>query len=341
MKITSDPSTHRAREQHLVQHVLKLLDDPRLRIDTTIGRRSVTGVMRRVDRSNHAMDLKRLMSEVGATDRELQNKMPIGEVVEVTLTQRKFLFLTKVVGRLRVTCISPTRSLLKGEEPKPMTGQQVTKALSEMPPPLPGVPTTVVLLSTSGFTLESHEAAERRPDRTLVLVEPNDAGGWSVHGPVETKAMVDLFDPEANEAKRQRVRSLIDEGKVDLLTSGIATDKLAAKSQLPLQYIEAELKTYAKENPGLVAKRLDGRLVLFREGTAPLTTAAGAAAGGANMPLIDRLKSLFARKGENEKKIALLSEQKAAFAQQLDRAYEDIGSLEKRDADLRDEFKNS
>jgi hypothetical protein len=44
--------------------------------------------------------------------------------------------------------------------------------------------------------------AERRADRTVVLAEPNKAGGWAVHGPVETKALVDLFDPEAEESKR-------------------------------------------------------------------------------------------------------------------------------------------
>ena len=133
------------------------------------------------------------------------------------------------------------------------------------------------------------------------------------------------------------VHKLIDEMKVDLLTAGIATDKLAAKAQLPLQLIESELKSYAKSNPGLVAKRLDGRVVLFREGSAAST----ASTGGTDMAFVDRIKSLFARKGETEKKIALLSEQRTAFSQQLDRSYEEIGVLEKKDADLRDEFKNA
>src|SRR5207249_10921829 len=53
------------------------------------------------------------------------------------------------------------------------------------------------------------------------------------------------------------------------------------------------------------------------------------------------IRSLFARKGETEKKIALLSEQRTAFAQQLDRAYEEIGALERRDASLRDDFKSA
>ena len=154
--------------------------------------------------------------------------------------------------------------------------------------------------------MEAHELAERRADRTVILAEPNDAGGWTVTGPVETKALSDLFDPEGESEKRERVRELIEENKVDLLGGGIATDRVAAKTQLPVQVVEAELKNYAKNTPGLVAKRLDGRVVLFREGTMP-APAAASPAGGSVMPLIDRVKALFARKGEREE-IAFLSE---------------------------------
>lgn len=339
MKNTADPSVHRAREQQLVSHVLALLDDPRLRLETINGQRSIDTM--RFDpphRYDRGTDVKRTMIEMGLPDPELQKRMPLGEQIDVTLWQKRMLLFRKTVGRLRVVCVSPTRSLLKGETPAPMTTQEINKTLSEIPPAFGGVPTTVVLLSTAGFTVEAHSAAaERSPDRTLVLIEPNDAGGWSVYGPPETKGLVDLFDPEAENAKRQRIRKVIEDQKVDLLTSGLATDKLAAKTQLPLQLVEAELKSYAKESPGLVTKRLDGRLVLFRQGS----SAATATVPGATMPLIDRIKTIFARKGETEKKIAILSEQKAAFAQQLDRAYEEIGSLEKRDTELRDEFKNA
>ena len=59
------------------------------------------------------------------------------------------------------------------------------------------------------------------------------------------------------------------------------------------------------------------------------------------MPLIDRIRSLFARKGENEKKIAFLSERRAALSQQRDRAYEEITALEGKDNELRDQFKQA
>lgn len=339
-KNSSDPLAHRQREQALIQHVERLLEDERVRLDTTLGRRPITAFTRDVSRTDRSVELKRIMSDMNLPDRELQARMPVGEVLEVTLSQKKMLVLRSTVGRLRVVCISPTRALLRGEEPQPMTPTEVNKVLSQMPPSLGGAPTTVVLLSTSGFAMEAHEIADRRADRTVILVEPNDAGGWTVTGPVETKALADLFDPENEDQKRQRVREEIEESKVDLLTSGVNADRIVARTQLPVQVVEAELKTYAKNNPGLIAKRLDGRVVLFREGTAPVSGAA-ASAPGAAMPLIERVKALFSRKGDSEKKIAFLSERRAALSQQRDRAYEAMSVLEQQEAGLKDQFKNS
>jgi hypothetical protein len=259
----------------------------------------------------------------------------------VTLRSKKWFIFMQVVGRVRVLCVSPTRALVANETPKPLDLAATRKILSEVPPP-GGVPLTVVLISTSGFELNAREAAQRTADRTVILVEPNDAGGWNPYGPVETKALVDLFDPEAEEEKRSRVRSLIDEGKVDMLQGGIAADKLAARSHLPLGFIESELKSYAKANPGLAARRLDGRIVLFREGSMPAASATGSSTSGGNdMPLIDRIKSLFARKGELEKKVAFLAERKAALSQQRDRSYEELDTLEKREEELRRQFKET
>jgi hypothetical protein len=335
-----DPSVHRQREQQLIQHVERLLQDDRLRIDTTLGRRPITAFIRDVSRTDKAVDLKRMMSEMNIPDRELQARMPVGEAVEVTLSQKRMWVLRQVVGRLRVVCVSPTRALLRGDDPLPMTPTDVNKFLASLPPSIGGAPTTIALLSTSGFTMEAHELAERRADRTVILIEPNGAGGWTITGPVETKALSDLFDPEGESEKRQRVRELIEENKVDLLGGGIATDRVAAKTQLPVQVVETELKNYAKNTPGLVAKRLDGRVILFREGTMP-APAAASPAGGSVMPLIDRVKALFNRKGESEKKIAFLSERRTLLSQQRDRAYEEMSALEQQESTLKEQFKNA
>jgi hypothetical protein len=265
--------------------------------------------------------------------------MPVGQSIEVTLQTTKWLVFRKTVGRIRLVCLSPTRKLLAGEAPQPMSAADVRKVIEEHAPARSDVPTTAVIVSTSGFGMDAHELYERRPGRTIILAEPNDAGGWSIHGPVEVKALTDLLDPEEANEKRRRVREIIEQNKVDLLTGGIASDRIAAKTQLPLPQVEAEVKSYAKEH-GLVAKRLEGKVVLFREGTGPAASA-GEAAGGSAMPLIDRLKTLFGRKGENEKKIAFLSERRAALAQQRDRSYEEIGHLETKDDTLQNEFKQT
>lgn len=346
MKNSPDPSVHRQREQQLVRHVERLLNDDRLRVDTARGNRAVTTLLRDVARSDRAVELKRLMSDLNVPDRELQNRMPVGESLEVTLSQTSWWVLKKVVGRLRVVCVSPSKALIKGEAPQPVATPELQKLLAALPPSPGGIPTTLVVVSTSGFTIEAHEVADRRPDRTVLLAEPNDAGGWTIVAPPQTKALADLFDPEAEDQKRNRLREFIEANKVDLLTSGIAAERIASKTHLPLPYVEAELKAYVREHPGLNCKRLDGRVVLFREGASlsqpPAEAgASGASGGGSTMPLLDSLRALFSRKGENEKKISFLAERRAALSQQRDRSYEEMAALEQQEAGLRQQFKDA
>jgi hypothetical protein len=345
MSDTPDPSVHKAAEERFIAHVQRLLDDPRLMIDTTAGRRAVKGFIQTITQSDHGVDLKRLMSQLNRPDRDLQNSMPVGQSLELTLSKKKWFVLRQTVGRLRVVCVSPTRELLEDAPVKPLTGSEVNKLIRDLPKSQEGIPTTTVLVSTGGFTLEAHELAERTADKTLVLAEPNDANGWSIHGPPETKALNDLLDPEEDDEKRQRVRDLIAEHQFDLLGGGIVAEKLATKAKLPLQQVESELKSYARETPGLTAKRLDGRVVLYREGTtpiAPMTTKSGSSkaqkSGDSDMPMIERIKALFARKGETEKKIAFLSERRTVLSMQRDRGYEEISALEGKDTELREQF---
>jgi hypothetical protein len=354
MSSRSDPSFHQSAELQMIEHVKRLLDDSRLVLDTTRGRRAITSLLHDApSESDHGVDLKRTMTEMNVPDRALQESMPIGRAIDVALKQKRFLIFRTQVGHLRVVCVSPARDLLGGNEPKAMDAKDVEALVRSLPPPVANVPMTLVLCSTSGFTIEARGVAERTANRTIILAEPNDAGGWSVYGPQETKALVDLFDPEVENEKRRRIRSEIEAAKVDLLTSGIASDRIAAKTQLPLQLVEAEVKSFAKQNAGLAAKRLDGRVVLYRQGSAPVAMASkskvvsnssvpsASSAGGPGMPLVDRIRSLFSRKGETEKKVAFLSERRAALSQQRDRAYEEISALEAKDDELREQFKSA
>jgi hypothetical protein len=262
----------------------------------------------------------------------------MGRYIEVGLCKKKWWIFKSWVGRFHAVCFSPTRALLAGQTPTPASPADLAQTLATLPPPLNGIPSTVAIMSTSGFTEGAREAATRMRDRTVILISPNQSGGWSVSAPSDNPEFAELFDPEMDLEKRARIRSEIESSRISFQSTGIAADKLASKLQLSPQLVDSELKSYAKENPGLTAKRLDGRLVLFQEGSAPMT---GAASGGAHMPFIDRVKTLFSRKGEVEKKIAFLSERRTALSQQLDRSYEEMGVMEGKESDLRAQFKNA
>jgi hypothetical protein len=351
-------------EQKIVEHIRSLLNNDRLRIDTTRGRRPIKTFLRHIQETDRAMDLKRQMAELNKPDRDLQNRMPVGKEMEIILSQRHWGLFKKEAGRLRAVCVSPVRELLEGSEIQPLTTEAVERLLSVgyAPSPSPGtpgegwgggligrthphpnpppeyrgrgnvVPITLILASTSGFTREAHQMSERRSDRTIILLEPNDAGGWQVSGPQEVRDLLDLLDPEAEAEKHQRIEKTIEEMRGELFGSGVAADRLAAKVELPIQLVEAHLKTYAKSHAGLAAKRLHGRIVLFRDGPAESEGV---------MPLKDRLLNLLGRKGETEKKIAYLAERRALLGQQRDRVYEELQSLEAKEGALREEFIHS
>ena len=334
-----DPSRHQQLERQFIAHVERLVTDDRLRLLTSRGRKSTVTLIRDVSPGDRGVELIRLMSEMGKRDRRLEYQMPAGKMMDVALSIKKWWLFKSPVGRFRAICVSPWRALLSGETPPPISAPDLMQAVSATPPPLAGIPVTLAIMSTSGFSPEAREAALKIKDCTIILVSPNDSGGWAVTAPPEAADIASLFDPELDLEKRSRIRAEIDANRVSLTSTGIATDKLAAKLQVAPQLVESELKSYARENPGLTAKRLDGRLVLFREGSAPL--GAKAVSGGADMPFIDRVKTLFARKGEVEKKIAFLSERRTALSQQLDRGYEDMGVMETKEAELRQQFKDS
>ncbi len=338
MRNSLDPSLHRQREKVFLDHVESLLADDRFRVDTLLGRKPVKTLAPRLDRTDKGVELKRLMAELDRPDRQLESQMPRDESMTITLTQRALFFFRRTVGRVHVFCLSPQRELLSEQAPAPLDAAAVRQALSQAPPALRGAPVTVILLSTSGFTASARELAQRSAERTVCLVEPNDSGGWAVYGPPETQDINDLLDPEAADAKRQRVREAIADVRADLMTGGVSTERLAGKTQLPLQLVESELKSYAKQTPGFAAKRLDGRLVLFQQGAG---VGQSTGVGGDAMPFLEKMKNLFSGKGENEKKVAMLSERRAALSQQRDKAYEDMSSLESKEDELKEQFKSA
>ncbi len=339
MSNSADPSIYRERERQYVDHVERLLSDDRLRVDTLDGRRPVVSLRRDVVKEDREVELIRRMAESGVYDRELQGKMPVGQMLTVSLSRPWWFFLRKTVGRVRLVCLSPTRELIEGRAPAKLTREDVRGALAQFGGKETGdAPTTVVVVSTSGFEPEARDLVERTNRRTVVLAEPNEAGGWLVRAPAETGALSDLLDPELEADKRRRIREVIEEDRAELLSGGLGAERISARTQLPPWLVETELKSYAGENPGLVAKRLGGHVVLFREGTGP---APSAEAGGVQMPFIQRIRALFSGKADNQRKIAMLSERRAALSLQRDKSFEEMGVLEQKEADLREQFKGT
>ncbi len=334
MRSSPDASWHKQCEQTIIAHVTQLLSDPKFILDTSMGRKSATSLKSEQKLSDGAVELKRIMSQLNP-DRGLEAQMPVGKMLEATYGINKWMVFQKIVARVMVRVVSPLKEILKQEEITPLTIGETRRQLGAMPPALPGVPTMSLLVSTSGFEPDAHELAERTSERIIVLIEPNEAGGWNIHGPVEIGSMLKLLDPETEDSKTARVEAAVDSLGDQLSSGSISAEKVSEITQISLQKVEDTIKSYAKRHRGLVSKRLDGRLLLFREGTTPT----GKAIGGENMSLLERIKTLFARKGDNERKISFLSERRAALTQQRETSHEELFKLEKRDADLRKEFK--
>ena len=174
-----------------------------------------------------------------------------------------------------------------------------------------------------------------------VLIEPNAAGGFDVTGPAGAGPLMELLDPEGDNDRRRRARTALESKRVDLITGAVALDGIARETHLPVRLIEAEAKAWARDNPeGVRVKTIDGVPMLYRDAS----LAAGRnSVGGTTLPrsstVTDRLRKLFGGSTADERKIAYLAERRAALSRQRDLAYEELGALEGKEADLREAFK--
>lgn len=330
----NDPAFHRHTERKLVEHALRLLEDQKLRIDTTDGTRPVSGLKRVVRESDRSEEIRKLAGPGGA-DPETLNRLPRGMTIEILFRRPKLLLLGETTARLVVACWSPWKQLLRGEAVRPMTTGEVNRLVEDLKSPK-GVPSTVILLCTGGFAADTHDLAERVASRTLVMVEPNAAGGFSVWGPAEMKALTDLIDPETVNDKRNRVRQYVKQMDSALSDAGLPSDKCVLATMLPLAIVEDEFRAIAKGEKGMTAKRLDGRIVLYREGANPT----GLGVGAAN-PVVERVKSIFSGRTSHEKRVAFMNERRQTLLQQRQTLDDEMELLEKKDGYLRDQFRDA
>ncbi|MCG3136510.1 MAG: hypothetical protein HJJLKODD_00344 [Phycisphaerae bacterium] len=193
----------------------------------------------------------------------------------------------------------------------------------------PHIPHIIGVLSPSGFTAEAREWLPEMRDITLVLIEPGSHGGWQVirRPGQEDPRLRELFDPEDNDDKIERVANYVAEHRSELVTGGLTVSQLVERLQLEPKVVEQGLRRLTTREPEYQLGQEAGELFLYR----------GIADEGqerAGMSMIDRIRQLFSREGDETRKINELAERRAALSQRRDRLYDEIAQLEKREADL-------
>jgi hypothetical protein len=335
MRNSTDPNVHRQYQQAFVAHAQRMLEDERLRVPTTGGVKPVTDLTRDVRPDDKAVAVKQRMIQLGLFDRDLQRRMPVGPTLDVTLSARTLFGGTQPAGQLRVVCVAPTDALLTGQEPAPLDAAGVRAALAAEPRPTGRVPVTVILASTGGLTDDARRLVfERDGDRTLVLAEVNDAGGWTVTPPPGAAPLAELLDPETEAERRRRVAADVD-ASADLLTGGVSAAAVADRLHLSPAAVERALRAYAADHPGLAARTVDGTLLLYREG---LSSSSADEPTGEAMPFWEKLKGVFVKTESRDKKVARLAQERALLAHQRDKAYVEIEQVEKKEAELTASF---
>lgn len=189
------------------------------------------------------------------------------------------------------------------------------------------VPHLIGVCSPTGFTEDVRRGGLELPNVTLVLVEPRSDGGWNVLPGSPGASPVDcrLFDPEATASKIQRVREEVAGRTVDLLGGGISAARLGEQLGVPTGVVAAAFADLAAKDPELRVSRQRDDTLLYRGAPADVED---------DMSMVDWVRQLFSREGNETRKINELSERRARLAQRRDRLYQDIAQLETREADL-------
>jgi hypothetical protein len=266
-------------------------------------------------------------------DRELLKTLPLNRRVEVRGFEKRFGLWKRGTGVAIASVISPLGHFAAPSGNPPPIGlaelmEHVRRLVRDTK-----VPHIIGVCSTTGFTEEARMARIEMPHVTVVLVEPEPRGGWRVHGSDRDidPRLVKIFDPEGPKQKVERVRRVLQERSADLLTGGLSASSVAEKANLPEDTVRRAFEALAESDPEMRVMREDGELVLFRG--APVVSREK------KMNMMDRIRQLFSGEGDENAKINLLAERRAALARRRDRIYDDIAKLEEREADLLEQGK--
>ncbi len=277
--------------------------------------------------------LRAMLARRHRIDRALLKQLPTNRRIALHGYERRWWFGKRRTGVAIASVLSPLEHYAS-EADGPAAPIDLGELVSHVRQ-LTGeakLPQVIGVCSPSGFSDEVHSAQIDLPNVTLVLVEPRDGGGWRVIGKKEglSEPVLALFDPEDANQKLARVREEIDRRGADILVGGIDASSIAERLGVPDALVTQALRQVARDDPELRVTESEGQLLLYR----------GAAASKqekSSMNVVDRIRALFAREGDEAEKINLLAERRAALAQRRDRIYDDIGKLEDKEAKLLDQ----
>jgi len=295
--------------------------------------RQLRGTIWRLSRLDEGLAVRDFLAGRGLYDRQLLHQIPQGRRIVLQGYQRRWFFGRRPTGTAIATVLAPPAHYVPAEGAEPAAPPPI--GLSELlehvrrVAPDPDIPFVIGVCSPSGFAEEVKRSHLELPNVTLVLVEPRADGGWTTTGLGEAadERLCKLFDPDTIARKIQRVREEIDARAADLLTGGLSAEAIGARLGLPSEIVAQAFRQAALADPELRVGRSGRDAILFRGAPVPR-------AEDDNMSVVDLIRQLFGRAGNEARKINLLSERRAQLVQRRDRLYEDIARLEQRERDL-------
>ncbi len=274
--------------------------------------------------------LRALLASNRVYDREKLKSLPANRRVALHGFERRFLFGKRRTGVAVASTLSPLSHYAASPDasPPPIALGELMDHVRQLAGD-PRVLHVIGVCSPSGFSDEASEARIDMPGVTVVLVEPDGHGGWRTTSASESvdPRVLKIFDPEGANEKIERVRLAVEERSADLLTSGLSASGVAGQTSLPEDVVRQGFEQVAAADPELRVAAKGGEFLLFRG--APVQRVERR-----SMNVLDRIRQLFSSEGDEAEKINLLAERRAALAQRRDRMYDDIGKLEKKEAEL-------
>ncbi len=289
-----------------------------------------TGTIWQTSRDDDSDRLRALMAANRVYDRERLSELPHNRRISLHGYRRTWWFRKRRTGVAIASVLCPLEDLVtdRDREPGPIDLPELHAHVRKLVTD-PSVDHVIGVCAPSGFTAAARAAKLELEKVTLVLVEPAPDGGWKVTSPHRDLQghVLALFDPEQGSEKLERVQREIEERSAELLTAGLSASSIASRLGLPKDVVMAAVERVAAADPELRVSREADDVLLFRGATARSEEKT-------SMNVVDRIRQLFSRDGEEVEKINLLSERRAKLAQQRDRLYGDIAKLETKEADL-------